>query len=84
TLLILFAFIIQNDLMVRAQYEPLAELWGVEIKKVPELLQREAKLIMIDGKLQPLLNDLYFGGTYVDVKANKININTVDQSKVEE
>ncbi|CAG8719128.1 19388_t:CDS:2, partial [Racocetra persica] len=69
--------------MVNAQFEPLAKLWGVENKKVPELLDREAKLIRIDGKLQPLLNNLYFEGTYVDVKANKININTVDQSKVE-
>ncbi|CAG8830941.1 17068_t:CDS:1, partial [Racocetra persica] len=84
TLLILFAFIIQNDSMVKAQFEPLAKLWGVENKKVPELLDREAKLIMIDGKLQPLLNNLYFGGTYVDVKTNKININTVDLSKIEE
>ncbi|CAG8546779.1 9671_t:CDS:1, partial [Racocetra persica] len=70
--------------MVRAQFEPLAKLWGVENKKVPELLEREAKLIMIDGKLQQLLKNSYFGGTYIDVKANKININTVDQSKVKE
>ncbi|CAG8745419.1 8738_t:CDS:1 [Racocetra persica] len=70
--------------MVRAQFEPLAKLWGVKNEKVPELLNREAKLIMIDGKLQPLLNNSYFGGTYIDVKVNKININTVDQSKVKE
>ncbi|CAG8769381.1 23493_t:CDS:2, partial [Racocetra persica] len=84
TLLILFAFILQNGSMVRAQLEPFAKLWGVENEKVPELLDREAKLIKIDGKLQPLLNNSYFGGTYIDVKANKININTVDQSKVKE
>ncbi|CAG8851633.1 30596_t:CDS:1, partial [Racocetra persica] len=70
--------------IVRAQFEALAKFWGVTKNKVPELLNREAKLIMIDGKLQPLLNDSYFGGTYVNVKANEININTVNQSKVEE
>ncbi|CAG8837401.1 3506_t:CDS:1, partial [Racocetra persica] len=66
------------------QLKPLAKFWRVSNSRLPELLNTEKKLILIDSKLQPLLNDLYFGGTYVDVKANKIDVNTVDQSKVKE
>ncbi|KAF0378370.1 serine protease [Gigaspora margarita] len=96
TLLISFAFILQNCSIVHAQicsktnpinclqFEPLARLWNVSNEEVPRLLDLEKNLISIDSKLQPLLNGLYFGGTYLDIKVGKINVNTVDQSKVDE
>ncbi|CAG8557346.1 32033_t:CDS:2 [Gigaspora margarita] len=59
-------------------------LWNVSNEEVPKLLDLEKNLISIDSKLQPLLNGLYFGGTYLDIKVGKINVNTVDQSKVDE
>ncbi|KAF0378371.1 S1 family peptidase [Gigaspora margarita] len=96
TLLIPFVFILQNCSKVSAQicsktnpinclqFEPLARLWNVSNEEVPELLDLEKILISLDSKLQPLLNELYFGGTYLDIKAGKVNVNTVDQSKVDE
>ncbi|CAG8813708.1 3410_t:CDS:2 [Gigaspora margarita] len=93
--LIPFAFILQNCSIVYAQicskinpinclqFEPLARLWNVPNEAVPKLLDLEKYLISIDSKLQPLLNGSYFGGTYLDIKAGKINVNTVDQSKVD-
>ncbi|RIB26109.1 hypothetical protein C2G38_2240956 [Gigaspora rosea] len=96
TLLIPFVFIQQNCSIVNAQicsktdpinclqFGPLARLWNVPNEEVPKLLDLEKILISIDSKLQPLLNGSYFGGTYIDIKAGKINVNTVDQSKVNE
>ncbi|CAG8598626.1 31093_t:CDS:2 [Gigaspora margarita] len=86
-LLILFAFILQNCSIVSAQilqFEPLARLWNVSNEEVPTLLNLEKFLISVDSILQPLLNGSYFGGTYVDIKAGRINVNTVDPSKVDE
>ncbi|KAF0455707.1 S1 family peptidase [Gigaspora margarita] len=85
TLLIPFAFILQNCSTINClQFEPLAWLWNVSNEEVPRLLDLEKILISVDSKLQPLLNGSYFGGTYLDIKAIKINVNTVDQSKVDE
>ncbi|CAG8695167.1 15044_t:CDS:1, partial [Dentiscutata erythropus] len=83
SLLILFAFILQNCLIVNSQFEPLASFWGVPTKQIPELLNREKNLIIIDSKLQLLLDNSSFGGTYIDVIADQININTVDPSKID-
>ncbi|CAG8581086.1 6126_t:CDS:2 [Racocetra persica] len=81
-LLILIIFILQNFSIVKAkfanpqiinpQYGALAKFWGVANNEVPKLLKNEKLLIMIDNEIKPLLNDLDFGGTYIDVKANKI------------
>ncbi|CAG8615234.1 7861_t:CDS:1 [Cetraspora pellucida] len=79
--LLLFIFTLQSNSLTNAQKEPLAILWEVDDNKVPELLNIEKQLIMVDGILQPLLDSSSFGGSYIDVMKNKLFINTLDFSK---
>ncbi|CAG8750309.1 31238_t:CDS:2, partial [Racocetra persica] len=60
--------------------EALADLWEVEDKQLPNFLAIEEKLTKVDETLQSLLKDSTssFGGTYLDVKKNKVFVNTVD------
>ncbi|RIB26687.1 hypothetical protein C2G38_2030019 [Gigaspora rosea] len=67
---------------------PLAQLWGINDAEVPEWLDDEKYLIMIDGILRPILAEdnfiASFGGTYIDIFKNWLVVNTVDYSKVAE
>ncbi|CAG8839957.1 22853_t:CDS:1, partial [Cetraspora pellucida] len=49
--------------------------------ELPGLLANEEILIKGNRLLTPLLDESSFGGSYIDIKANKININIVDSSK---
>ncbi|CAG8634259.1 22297_t:CDS:1, partial [Racocetra persica] len=59
----------------------LAKLWNVEEKEVPKLFAREETLIKGNLQLIPLLDESIYGGSYINLKANKIIINTIDPSK---
>ncbi|KAF0557222.1 hypothetical protein F8M41_013749 [Gigaspora margarita] len=67
---------------------PLAKLWGINDIDVPEWLDAEKYLIMIDGILRQILAEdnfiASFGGTYIDKFKNCLVVNTVDYSKIEE
>ncbi|RIB24491.1 hypothetical protein C2G38_2241995 [Gigaspora rosea] len=67
---------------LHAQYEPLARLWRVNDADLPMYLTREKNLKDLDRTISKLLDDTKFGGTWIDVKANKLTINTVDFSDV--
>ncbi|CAG8542627.1 9326_t:CDS:1, partial [Cetraspora pellucida] len=58
----------------------LAKLWDVEDTDLLNLLAIEEKLTIIDRTLQLLLenHDSSFGGTYINIKAKKVFVNTVD------
>ncbi|CAG8570573.1 21423_t:CDS:2, partial [Racocetra persica] len=59
----------------------LAELWNVTEDDVPELLNTESYLRSVDKHfLKPLLdnNEGIFGGSYIDVKKDKIIIRTLN------
>ncbi|RIB06101.1 hypothetical protein C2G38_2253416 [Gigaspora rosea] len=64
-------------------YTPIARLLKVPESEVPKLLSQEKTLIKGNSILTPLLtqNAKIFGGSYIDILANKININTIDLSK---
>ncbi|RIB10990.1 hypothetical protein C2G38_2262678 [Gigaspora rosea] len=81
-ILISIFFMFLTHSMIHAQYEPLAKLWGVSVNEVPNLLDIESNLTMVDSLLTPILDGSCFGGTYIDVKANKIFINTVNSSMI--
>ncbi|RIB24486.1 hypothetical protein C2G38_2168436 [Gigaspora rosea] len=68
--------------IVCAQYEPLARLWRVNDADLPMYLTREKNLKDLDRTISKLLDDSKFGGTWIDVKANKLTINTVNFSDV--
>ncbi|CAG8665844.1 12653_t:CDS:1 [Cetraspora pellucida] len=69
--------------MIHAVNEALSKLWNVPKIEVPNLLNIEKNLCMVDGLLKPFLeqNEESFGGTYINVKRNKIIIKIVDETK---
>ncbi|RIB12649.1 hypothetical protein C2G38_2200053 [Gigaspora rosea] len=73
--------------MVHAgQNEPLAKLWDIDDEEIPKYLEIERTLINADKIINQELVNLgvagtIFAGSYIDVKTNKTNINTIDQSK---
>ncbi|RIB03805.1 hypothetical protein C2G38_2254784 [Gigaspora rosea] len=82
TLLLLFFTLNKQSLVLTR--EALAELWNVNDAEIPNLLAIEEQLIIVDRTLQLLLEsyESSFGGTYIDVKKEKVLINTIDFSKV--
>ncbi|CAG8627173.1 16873_t:CDS:1, partial [Cetraspora pellucida] len=66
---------------VHAIYTPLKQYLKVSERELPGLLANEEILIKGNRLLTPLLDESSFGGSYIDIKANKININIVDSSK---
>ncbi|RIB19353.1 hypothetical protein C2G38_2036109 [Gigaspora rosea] len=82
TLLLLFFTLNKQSLVLTR--EALAELWNVNDAEILNLLAIEEQLIIVDRTLQLLLEsyESSFGGTYIDVKKEKVLINTVDSSKV--
>ncbi|RIB20148.1 hypothetical protein C2G38_2244740 [Gigaspora rosea] len=83
--LLIFISQLQTHSTVYAQYqEPLAVLWGVEANELPDKLNDERNLINVDELLKPLLDDINFGGSWIDVKEDKVFINTLNVSKEEE
>ncbi|CAG8814866.1 18265_t:CDS:2, partial [Racocetra persica] len=66
---------------IHAYREPLAELWEADETELSRLLNIEKNLIMIDEIIRPLLDNLSFGGTSVNVILSKLVIYTVDFSK---
>ncbi|CAG8855502.1 13523_t:CDS:1, partial [Gigaspora margarita] len=62
-------------------YEPVAQYLNVSESEVPELLSNQKILTEGNRILTPLLNPSIFGGSYIDIKANKININILDMSQ---
>ncbi|CAG8503117.1 21267_t:CDS:2 [Cetraspora pellucida] len=69
--------------MIHALNEALSKLWNVPESEVPNLLNIEKNLCMVDELLKPFLeqNEESFGGTYINVKRNKIIIMIVDETK---
>ncbi|CAG8800939.1 19568_t:CDS:2 [Cetraspora pellucida] len=69
--------------MIHALNEALSKLWNVTEIEVPNLLNIEKNLCMVDGLLKPFLeqNGESFGGSYINVKSNKIIIRIVDETK---
>ncbi|CAG8508227.1 22152_t:CDS:2 [Cetraspora pellucida] len=69
--------------MIHALNEALSKLWNVTEIEVPNLLNIEKNLCKVDGLLKPFLeqNEESFGGTYINVKSNKIIIMIVDETK---
>ncbi|KAF0525247.1 hypothetical protein F8M41_014684 [Gigaspora margarita] len=64
--------------IVHAQYEPLARLWRVNDTDLLIYLTCEKILKNLDRTIFKLLDDSNFGGTWIDVKANKLTINTIN------
>ncbi|CAG8757761.1 6548_t:CDS:1, partial [Cetraspora pellucida] len=62
---------------------PLAKLWQVQDNEIPKLLRIEKNLIQVDEILKPLLDEESFGGTYIDVKTNRVAINTLNFTKAD-
>ncbi|KAF0558235.1 S1 family peptidase [Gigaspora margarita] len=79
--LLLIIFTIQKHFIIYAQ-EPLASLWGINDTEIPRYLNIEKNLTLLDKIVKPFLNDSSFGGTWIDVKLNKVFINTVNLSQV--
>ncbi|KAF0516101.1 S1 family peptidase [Gigaspora margarita] len=83
--ILLFSFILPNHLKVYAinssPYSVIAELLNVPESEVPELLFNQTILLEGNKILIPLLDESIYGGTYIDLVANKIFINTIDISK---
>ncbi|CAG8745878.1 25626_t:CDS:1, partial [Gigaspora margarita] len=75
----------QNCLTVSSQSEPLAKLWNVTDNEVITLLELERNLTMVDGLLQPILEEYNtsFGGSYINVLMNCIFVYTVDPTKID-
>ncbi|RIB22834.1 hypothetical protein C2G38_2033273 [Gigaspora rosea] len=73
-------FIFQST--VHAQSEALARLWGVNDDALPTMLETERNLKKVDGILNRVINNSDFGGTWIDVKANKVFINTLSTANV--
>ncbi|CAG8630430.1 11190_t:CDS:2, partial [Racocetra persica] len=80
-----FLLILQTHLIVYAlnssHFSLLAKRLNVSASKVPDLLAKGETLIKGNRLLIPLLNESIYGGSYIDLKATKIIINTVDDSK---
>ncbi|KAF0553921.1 hypothetical protein F8M41_019764 [Gigaspora margarita] len=68
--------------IVHAQSEPLAMLWRVKDADLLMYLTREKNLKNLDRTISKFLDDSYYGGAWIDVKANKLTINTVNFSDV--
>ncbi|RIB24568.1 hypothetical protein C2G38_2168216 [Gigaspora rosea] len=87
-LLIILLISLQSYSIYAQQNHPLAKLWGINDTEVLEWLDAEKYLIMIDGILNLILKqDNFisgFGGTYIDIFANWLVVNTVDDSKIGE
>ncbi|KAF0486241.1 hypothetical protein F8M41_022704 [Gigaspora margarita] len=64
--------------------EPLAKLWNIDNDEIPEYLNIERKLIMVDGILRSLLDNDNFSGTRIDVIRNKRFINTLNFTRADE
>ncbi|RIB05197.1 hypothetical protein C2G38_2047802 [Gigaspora rosea] len=79
----LLFFIFQKNLIIHAR-EPLAELWDIEDSEIPNFLETEKYLSLVDRTLKPLLDDINFGETYVYLKENKVYVHTVNMSKIPE
>ncbi|CAG8688686.1 13584_t:CDS:2, partial [Racocetra fulgida] len=62
-------------------YTPLTQFLNVPESKVPDLVAQQKTLIEGNRQLIPLLNGSIYGGSYIDLKENKIIINTIDLSK---
>ncbi|CAG8848022.1 26455_t:CDS:2, partial [Racocetra persica] len=60
----------------------LAVLWDVDDDKLLDLLTMEEKLTTVDSIVQQIARNYksYFGGTYIDIKAEKVYVNTVNSS----
>ncbi|RIB26342.1 hypothetical protein C2G38_2138324 [Gigaspora rosea] len=86
--LIILLSSLQSYSIYAERYHPLAKLWKVDDTEVPELLERERKLILIDEILRPILEQddfiSSFGGTYLEIFENHIVVNTVNYSKVDD
>ncbi|RIB22479.1 hypothetical protein C2G38_988240 [Gigaspora rosea] len=85
--ILLFIFVLSNNSMVLSQEgskEPLAKLWNIDNDEIPEYLNLERKLILVDGILRPLLDNDNFGGTRIDVIHNRIFINTLNFTRADE
>ncbi|RIB22835.1 hypothetical protein C2G38_2033274 [Gigaspora rosea] len=67
---------------VHAQSEALARLWDVNDDDLPAMLAIERNLKKVDGILNQFINNSDFGGTWIDVKANKVFINTLSTANV--
>ncbi|RIB26792.1 hypothetical protein C2G38_2162453 [Gigaspora rosea] len=78
----LFMLINHSIIHAKHEHEPLARYWEVPVEKVPDLLTIEENLIMVDSILKPILDNLNFGGTYINAKENKVFINTVNSSMI--
>ncbi|RIB11395.1 hypothetical protein C2G38_111333 [Gigaspora rosea] len=79
--LLLIIFTTQKHFIIYAE-GPLASLWGINDAEVQRYIIIEKNLVLIDKIVKPFLNDSSFGGTWIDVKLNKVFINTVNQSQV--
>ncbi|CAG8806935.1 18670_t:CDS:1, partial [Racocetra persica] len=62
-------------------YTPLSQFLNVPESKVPNLVAQQKTLIEGNRQLISLLNGSIYGGSYIDLKENKIIINTKDLSK---
>ncbi|RIB13700.1 hypothetical protein C2G38_2144402 [Gigaspora rosea] len=84
-LLLIITSMLQNCLTVYSQSEPLAKLWNVTDNEVITLLELERNLTMVDGLLQPILEEYNtsFGGSYINVLMNRIFVYTVDPTKID-
>ncbi|KAF0455700.1 serine protease [Gigaspora margarita] len=77
----LLFFTFQKYLITHAR-EPLAEFWDIEDDEILSFLETEKYLSLVDRTLKSLLDDISFGETFVDLKNNKINVHTVNESRI--
>ncbi|RIB06546.1 hypothetical protein C2G38_2147985 [Gigaspora rosea] len=79
--LLLLLLILQSLLIACDINDIIAQLLNVRVKEVPGLILQEKILINGSSQLTQLLDESTFCGSSIDIKANKIFINTIDMSK---
>ncbi|RIB22874.1 hypothetical protein C2G38_2074404 [Gigaspora rosea] len=79
--LLLLSLILQSLLIACDIDDIIAKLLNVPVKEVPGLVAQEKILINGSSQLTQLLDESTFCGSSIDIKANKIFINTIDMSK---
>ncbi|CAG8578807.1 14550_t:CDS:1 [Dentiscutata heterogama] len=84
-LIIIIIFTLKTYSVPHTQNEALAKLWDVSDSQLPNLLENEKKLIMVDKIVKQLIENYErdFGGTYIDLEKNLLIIYTLNFTKAD-
>ncbi|CAG8679657.1 14971_t:CDS:1 [Dentiscutata erythropus] len=84
-LIIIIIFTLKTYSINHTQNEALAKLWDVSDNQLPNLLENEKKLIMVDKIVKQLIENYEkdFGGTYIDLEKNLLIIYTLNFTKAD-